>query len=239
MPAHPAVDVAAAFERLTCLVHLQLASYRVAPWHAADVAVRKGIEETFDRLRAPLVDGRLSATAKEKRLAGKFIEMWTEVDRVDVSWRMESTALLSWALGLQDSLAPFDRQTTDLALLGAFVEPASVAAMRSRAAWRPLAELEALKAECDGWWERAHRARERYRALTVPTSTLSKKKQLALRAQLRDPASLFGKPYERLSWEEHSVAYSIAVERHTAITWLWSGTPWDELPVTARAKSSA
>lgn len=41
--------------------------------------------------------------------------------------------------------------------------------------------------------------------------------------------SLYGKPYDALTFEEFSRARSIALERHRAINWIWDGKPWDEV----------
>ena len=131
---HPKVGRLDALERLACLAHLCRAESWVAPWHEADVDTRKDIETKFDRLRGLFVDGQLQGTDKERRLAAKFIEMWTHADRLNVGWRMEGAAVLSWALQLRESLPSLDQQATDISL-AAFVDPSSFDELRARAVW--------------------------------------------------------------------------------------------------------
>lgn len=217
-----------AFGRLECLARLVSAQLHVAPWHETPFEERKTLEESFDMLRMSMSDGRLPASSAELRLAAKFIEMWTTADRINASWRMESAVTLAWALGLRTDELRFDRQTVDQPFIDSVLLDGS---MRARASMRSAAELEAMRERANEWWKRACHARPLYAELTKPDSTLSKKKNELLRSAVGDGLMLFGKPYPRLTWTEHSVAHSIASERHSVMTWLCDDVEWDALPL--------
>ncbi len=233
--ARAAVDAGVAFERLVCLSHLVLAHRQVEAWYAEPFEERAPIEVRFGQLVAPLLEGGLDASPNEKRLAGKFVEMWSTADRYNVSWRIECAVLLDWALQLRDELPPFDRQTTQLSFLEGLVVQSSRGQQSAHARLRSRDELEALRTEAELWWRRACLAQPLYRELTKPTSTLSKKKQERLRTSIGGPAELFGKPYERLNFTEMSTASSIALERSKSLGWLLGGGRWDD----AKPESSA
>ncbi len=224
----PIVDTVVAFDRLACLAHLVMAHLEVEGWYAVPFDDRAPIEEKFRRLVAPLLDGTLAASPSERRLGGKYVEMWSAADRLNAGWRAEGAALLEWALSLRSELPAFDRRTTETAFLEDLVVPSSRANKRARAQLRSREELDAVQADADRWWRRATLARPLYAALQTPTSTLSKKKRGVLCEQLDAPVMLFGKPYERLTFAEMSAASSIALERRKAIGWLLAGGAWDD-----------
>lgn len=221
------IDTTAAFERRACLSHVVLANLEVGAWYQVPFEERTPIEMRFSRFAVPLLDGTLPASPSEKRLANKYIEMWSTADRHNAGWRVECAVLLEWALQLRDEVPPFDQMTR--VDLNKQIDPTSQADQRARAKLRSREELEAMRAVTDRWWWRASQARPAYNALTKPTSTLSKKKQHLVRTTIDSPVELFGKPYERLTFVEASTAFSIALERVKAISWLLAGGQWDDV----------
>ena len=70
-----------------------------------------------------------------------------------------------------------------------------------------------------------------FETLQAPTHTLKERRRAALEKVLGEPVTLFGKSYDRLNFEEASRAHSTAIERHTAINWVWDAEPWDEVSI--------
>ena len=63
-----------------------------------------------DRVERIAALGRWSRylTEEEARMFARTAESLTEREQINASWRVESLYVLAWALGLRDSLPPFD-----------------------------------------------------------------------------------------------------------------------------------
>ena len=199
----------------------------------ADATVRAGFLEHSDDitrwLNASRSDRALSP--EERELLRKKVGGWRPVDRRNVGWRAECLGVMGWALGLVDELPPYDTQFgSQLAPFGPSGEPPG--SLRRHVALRSPRELAEAEAVADQWHWRAVQVQAWYRGPSETGDSPgegSAARTIAIRRALGEEAQLFEKPYDQLSFEEFSLARSIAIERHYALNWIWNGEPWDEV----------
>lgn len=158
---------------------------------------------------------------------------------VNACWRMESAAVLMWALGLRAEFPPFDRMSDP-----AWLEDAATPEP-SRVHLRPLADLEDMRdlAELWHWRSRTRQLAESGYQLPseVPFASLDEVVRTAARQAaeteslpvIDEDFAVRGKAYRDLSTMEWREIASIAMERHFSLNWLCGHAPgnrWDETP---------
>ncbi len=153
---------------------------------------------------------------------------------VDALWRGEALGTLLWALGRAE-LPPYDEPfdgvelARDLELEGAEL--------------RSQDEISQERASAELWHWRARTTLllddpavelpERWQSFDqLIAATAMKAYESGLITQpLRGDFRAFGKVYRHLSDEQHSLALSIAAERHHALNWLCGyGDTWNDTP---------
>jgi hypothetical protein len=153
---------------------------------------------------------------------------------VDAVWRGEALGTLLWALQLAELPAydhPFDPQLVvaqDLAD-GALREGDDIELERDSARlWHWRARTTELQAA--GKLELP----PRYATFDqlIAATAMRGYEQGVLPAPLRGDFRAYGKVYRHLAPEQHAEAYSIALERHHALSWLCgAGETWDDVPL--------
>lgn len=186
-------------------------------------------------------------TPAERDFAQATAVTMTEQQRIDGSWRLESAQVLMWALGIIDSLPPYDTMADPDLLRD--LKPESVAA----AQLRPQEVIDQARemAELWHWRSRTRELIERgekwpsdpkleevglnsYEAVIRMAATNAAQSG-GIPPCIGDDFPARGKPYRDLSAEEWSEVRSITMERHHALNWLcgyarknrWDKTPTD------------
>ncbi len=228
----PESDVEAIFTRLECLSLLVEASALELSWHRAPDEEKAAIAARFhSELSRALATPRLTFSPNERALLSKPLPKWTIDDRINIGWRMEAISVLAWSIDLIDEVPPFDTAFGDFELAARLAKPERDAALHAKAKLRSPAELDAVQATAERWHWCAVQADTFFETLQAPTHTLKERRRAALEKVLGGKVTLFGKPYDRLNFEEASRAHSTAIERHTAINWVWDAEPWDDVTI--------
>ena len=245
-----------AMSRLIILQHLLVTALAAPPPHVLSEVLRSSPAPDVDELL-----GELEARRRESTGALQDSGLWTlmapaeraflttmaqdvsdEAHR-DVSWLMEASECLLWALGLVEAMPPFDTQASieHLKLLPA----GTVHDLRSSASLRNRSELSAARnvAELWHWRSRTRQLVESGSEVSLPQGlTLTEVVRLAaeeaaLRGDLPGVVDgdfpLFGRSYAQASADEWAHATSIALERHRALNWLCGYAPrnrWGDTP---------
>ncbi len=161
----------------------------------------------------------------------------------DVSWLMEASECLLWALGLVEALPPYDTQANieHLQLL----PTGTVQELRLSASLRDPKELSEARnvAELWHWRSRTRQLAESGSEVTLPQGLTLRDvvrhaaEQAVLRGDIAAAVDgdfpLFGRSYAQASADEWANATSIAVERHRALNWLCGHAPgnrWGDTP---------
>lgn len=209
-----------------------------------DAVDAREAERAATQLVRWLMDERLyrNQSSSERRLFDKPLGKWTEQEMIDANWRVESVGVLVWGLSMLDPLPPYDEQLTPDDAFAALPLVAPVGLFLDEAALRPDAEIDEARDVAELWhW----RSRTRHlqndpefkppedvdlSAIVEAAATLAHESGDIPEPVGRDfPA--FGKAYADLDDEEYSIATSIAMERHLALTWLCGyRRDWDETP---------
>lgn len=173
---------------------------------------------------------------REQAMMEMPLGSWDERVVAELSWRIEGLALLLWAVGVADTVAPYDTMSdleTIVPTLGVFESPGPfLERLRPR-------EANALAAQRDiaeVWHWRARTAELQRRSGLLPAPhNLQAALERARAAGAFDaiPASgdlpAFGKPYRDLSADELSACSAIARERHHALNWICGRSrDWDD-----------
>lgn len=191
---------------------------------------RQELSKSYDSLSrvyrsTPPTGVQLSPT--ERVILEKPIGTWSDADKLNVGWRTECAAVLGWAVGVIDTLAPYDQ-------MAAYdcIRPLTDYDIRKGNVTLRAPELldQALK-DAEQWHWRARQVQPYFPSSSIDTLTgqAAGRRRDIIRRALGDESRLFEKPYEELTFMEWSLACSIASERHHALSWLWDGGPWDEV----------
>lgn len=169
----------------------------------------------------------VALSPKERAILETPLGAWSAADRLNVGWRTECAGVLGWAIGVIDVLAPYD-QMIPYEWIQPLVSPDIQQRLLSP---RTPEELDRALADAERWHWRARQAQGYFANPSVDTLTgkAADRRKHGLRQALGENAHLFGKPYEDLTFQEWSLAWSIASERHHALKWVWDGGPWDEV----------
>lgn len=186
-------------------------------------------------------------TAEEARVFARTAETLTEREQIVASWRVESLYVLAWALGLRDSLPPYDRQIEPRKGL-AGLPPDDRELFERKAKLRPRREIAKARdvAELWHWRSRTHQLAQAGgspfdgKRIDGIASYDDIVKQVAagvaeegLLVPIKGDFPAFGKPYRALTEAQWHSASSIASERHFALNWLSGLAPrnrWDDTP---------
>ena len=184
-----------------------------------------------------------SMAPAEREFMTALVQDVTDEAHRDVSWLMEASECLLWALGLVEALPPFDTQASieHLELLPA----GTVHELRSSASLRDHNELAAARnvAELWHWRSRTRQLAESGSDVALPQglTLVDVVRMAAEHAALRGDIAaavdgdfpLFGRSYAQASVDEWANATSIARERHRVLNWLCGYAPhnrWSETP---------
>lgn len=188
-------------------------------------------------------------TGTEARMFARTAESLTEREQINASWRVESLYVLAWALGLRESLPPFDTQVNPDKDLGG-LPPDDRAQFESKAKLRSRREITKARDVAELWhW------RSRTYQLAKSGEPPFKDKPLGgfesfddivkdvtagvaregLFVPIKGDFPALGKPYRALTERQWHSLSSIASERHFALNWLcgfaprnrWENTPTD------------
>jgi hypothetical protein len=244
--------------RLIILQHLQVTALACPPPHVLSELLRNSPASEVD----PLLD-ELNARRRESVTALQESGLWesmTSAERAfltmpaqnvsgeahrDVSWLMEASECLLWALGLVKELPPFDTQASVEHLT--LFPSGTVDELRASASLRDRGEIATARsvAELWHWRSRTRQLLESGSEVSLPQGlSVSDVVQLAageaasrgdLPGVVDGDFPLFGRSYAQASPEEWAQATSIAFERHRALNWLsgygpknrWGDTPTD------------
>ncbi|QDU54892.1 DUF4272 domain-containing protein [Aeoliella mucimassa] len=243
-----------------CIVHAvtspprQMLESWMEEWSAYDIAEfnAKGVElrnQLWHVLREMGVWSKLSL--RERELITTTMASLTERQQIDMTWRVESAAVLLWALGKLDTLPEFDTRASH-DLLKEFPQEATDEFLAT-ATLRPPEELERMRQLAESWhWRSRTRQMQESgeafpanEALTsigvnsyadvVRMSAHRLHEAGELKQVIDDDFAAMGKSYQSLDAEEWAVVRSITMERHFALNWLcgystdndWDSTPTD------------
>lgn len=169
--------------------------------------------------------------------------------QTDASWRLEAFGVLAWALGLVESLLPYDAQVPDDRLKT--FPPEEPSAFVERARLRPREEIDAARDLAELWHWRARTRQLVESGRPFPDSKEFREAGLSsyddiVRVAAAKAASegripplidgdfpAFGSAFRSLGAAQYAEARSIAAERHFALNWLCGYAPkheWDETP---------
>ncbi|MCE5325294.1 MAG: DUF4272 domain-containing protein [Planctomycetaceae bacterium] len=181
-----------------------------------------------------------SLSAKERQMMARDFGSWRKKEKIDSSWRREAAAVLGWALGYTQQIAPWDEASAHKELIeaaGGFLNP--VADRIARATLLPRQQLEGARDVAEAWLWRARTTQlQRIRRKAPPGITfeeiirLSSEKaaQMGLFQPIDGDFPAMGKPYRALTSEEWSEMHSIATERLYAMNWLCGRSRrWDHV----------
>ena len=247
-----------AMSRLIILQHLLVTALATPPPHVLSELIRSSPAPDVQALL-----DELNARRRESTSALQESGLWEQVAPAErtflttmtqdvsdeahrgVSWLMEASECLLWALGIIEAMPPFDTQASveHLTLLPA----GTVHELRLSASLRDRSQLLAARnvAELWHWRSRTRQLLESGSEVSLPQGlTLTDVVRLAAEeATLRGDIvaavdgdfPLFGRPYAQASADEWAQATSIAMERHRVLNWLcgyaphnrWGDTPTD------------
>jgi hypothetical protein len=162
---------------------------------------------------------------------------WKEDQYVDATWRVESLAVLAWALTMVKRLPGFDQQI-DPEILEDVLDIDNWTEIVDKAQLRDTDEVERARDLSALWDWRSQVGTPPYEDPEDETEILEEAKA-ALEAGLVSTLAqgdlvALGRPYSALSEDELEELGSIALERHSALNWLcgysddWDNVPTDE-----------
>ncbi|MBX4205883.1 DUF4272 domain-containing protein [Candidatus Microgenomates bacterium] len=176
---------------------------------------------------------------KEKNLFGKSLDSWDNQERLNGTWRKESTGILLWALGFINKIPPydieFDKKIKDKLPL---LKPTE--SFRKEAKLRSRQEITKARDSAQHWHWRS-RTTQIMNDGIKPPNNLTFQEIIKASVELGykedwNPKPIdndfpaFGKAYKDLKVEEYSIVTSIAMERHFALNWLMGySSDWDEM----------
>lgn len=229
------------------LMQQTYASWSLAERNEFAVEVAKEGQRHWAGLKSAGLWDELSPS--EIRLSCTNAATISESQQLDAMWRMESVAVLLWALGRVPALRPTDQQTPAEDLKDGWVSNA--AEIIGQARLRPAAEIDRARdvAELWHWRSRTREIVERgdpFRSSAqfqargivsfddiVRMAAAKAASEGAVPPLINGDFQAKGKAYRDLNPEEWSEVRSISMERHFALNWLCGHAPgnrWDETP---------
>ncbi len=162
---------------------------------------------------------------------------WKDEQYIDATWRVESLAVITWALGMIKRLPGFD-EPVEAETLEDVLDIDNWADLVANAVLRDRDEIERARDIAALWDWRAQVG-------TPPYEEPEDEAEIAEEAKSAQEAGLIstlaqgdlvarGKPYSELNEDELEELASIALERHYALNWLcgfsddWDNVPTDE-----------
>jgi hypothetical protein len=168
----------------------------------------------------------LALSPNERKILETSLGSWSDADKVNVGWRTECAVVLGFAIGIVDAIPAYD----DMSSYDSIWPLTKVDELRKQPmTLRDASALDAALTDAERWHWRANQTRSWFRDPSVDANIGSPKRTQAIRRALGEDTTLFGKPYEELTFKEWSLARSIAHERHHALVWLWDGGHWDDV----------
>jgi hypothetical protein len=235
------VSERAAYERLGCFrlmsMRSKLEQLTTALATNESANVRELAPEVFGEQWKKAADPeRVALCSHEEREAlGKKFGTWDMNQITDASWRAESAAVLTWALGYARDIPAYDAEADDKKVFST---------IKGRPKLRSAAQIGAARDLAELWHWRARTLMLQHGEQPAPKNlpggmTLDQivamtagelKKQGKVQVKGDDFAA-FGKRYRDLGADERSLAMSIAMERHRVLNWLCGyGADWDKVP---------
>ena len=203
-PAHTESEIV---HRALCLAGLvERLSYELS-WPKWDRDTRKQNEPELEQRREWLEAAPLgtSLSPKERKLLRRKPGSWSDADKLNISWRLECLGVLLWSVQLVDAIPEYDTQFVHRVITNPLQLRSSIEPLVARAKFRADAELDAAWMTAERWHGRARRVQGFFSAGLSPTQLA----EMITRA-LGEPVQLGGNPYETLSFEQYSLARSIA-----------------------------
>jgi hypothetical protein len=146
-------DQSTVLSRAFCLAAICTSTAIEMGWQSEDMKGRtQSIEwhsELLDWLRAEGIFSSLSPV--EHHLMLRPLGGWTKAHFREMSWRIESLGILAWALGLVDSLPPYDTKFSHQAIQALFPLLQSTKLLSSRAKLRSVETLAGARAVAQRW----------------------------------------------------------------------------------------
>jgi hypothetical protein len=205
-----------------------------------------GIKEQSTRMTASMKSNDLWTlmTGEEKEFIESAPPKVKLQYHLNAVWRLESAAVLLWAMGILREFPPFDTQS-DAGLLKQIPHEDAGKFIRS-AELLPGEEIERKRSLAELWHWRSRTRQLVEMKKTPPSSTVFSSfdqivqsvakeafQQGDLSRILENDFAAKGKAYRDLTDEEWSEVRSITVERHHALNWLCGyapGNQWDKTP---------
>jgi hypothetical protein len=224
--------------RLQCLRMMSLRGtleQMLADVPASNKELRAKVVEALSAQWAQAQDPALTkqCSAVERSALGSKLGGWKPQQIVDASWRIESAAVIAWALGYSAQLPDYDQQATPKEVFAHLGDKPRLRSAAAISGARDTAELWHWRARTTQL-QRSGRNPPLPPGYTLPriiaeTAELAQKRGLFHSKGGDFPA--FGKPYRDLNDEELSLATSIAMERQRALNWLCGySDDWDHVP---------
>lgn len=184
-------------------------------------------------------------SAQERPLMGRPVGSWTERERVNGSWRVESAGVIAWSLGLLGMIPPFDKEFRPLDIMDVIPQAGEPTAhFLETAAYRSEDEVDEAREIAELWLWRSRTTQiqadpntytkptppEKYAEYVVSAAKTGEANGWFIAIDNDFPA--FGKPYAGLSPQEYRRATSIAQERLWGLNWVCGyERDWDEVPL--------
>lgn len=199
------------------------------------------VHERNASLKAAGIWDRLSSS--EESLMRKAVGQWSPQDCTNAAWRAEALGVLVWALGLADSIGPYDSGKPKVATVEALPSDRPVGEFITGSHLREGSEISKARDAAELWHWRARtsalqKSPERIgqlpRGYTLERIIKEAAKQAErhhLLRRIRDDFPAFGGPYRNATSEQLILLTSIAQERHYALNWLCGyADNWDKVP---------
>jgi hypothetical protein len=159
---------------------------------------------------------------------------WNDSQFIEATWRMESLAVICWALSMIRNLPAFDEQI-EVEILEEVLDIEQWSEMVSNAVLRDRKEIEKARDMAALWDWRSQIGTPPYEE-DAREAEIAEQANAALERGLvstlaQDDLIGFGRPYRDLDEDELEEMASIALERHHALNWLCGfSDDWDEVP---------
>lgn len=207
----------------------------------AERTMSEAISRQFGHMNAWLRSERLwgALSAKERSLMDKPLGAWTQQELIDAHWRTEALGVIEWALGIQQTLPPYDQPFDSAVVVRELGVLSSTTAFLAKARLRTVDEIAKARSVAELWLWRA-RTTQLQKKGTPPPPDATFEEIIAITAKLAGEEGLFtpiqqdfpafGKAYSALTDDEWSLMGSIARERLYALNWLCGyATDWDSI----------
>lgn len=233
--------------RLLCLMSLGARAFFESQLAGTDRDEAREARQSIKRLLAWLGNESLldSFSAKERPVMRRPPGKWTQQERIDGSWRVESAGVVAWALRLVDRVPPYDEEFRPREIMAAIPQTDEPTRKWIKAAVvRSEDEIAEAREIAEFWLWRSHTTSLQADSikLTVPPSLAEYEGYIRSAAKtgeangwfqaIKHDFPAYGKPYADLSPEEYRRVTSIAVERLWGLNWVRGYEPeWDHVPL--------